>query len=247
MLLLSGLLAPPFRGPVLIGAAATGLSAAMDSHAHLPSLPGSSAVHSALGAAMSGHVHSATNPQPTVILAWLLMLIAMMTPVIASPLSHVRTSSLRCRQGRSCAAFMSGYFGVWCLAGIPLLAAAFAIRSLTSSVSVALLTASAMALIWSGCPLQRAVLNRAHGLRRLNLFGLAAARDCIAFGAVAGGWCVASCWAWMLVPLLLPVGHVPAMLAVSAIVMSERLHGPGPPSWRVPVVLRPLSRATRIA
>src|SRR3954454_16820768 len=108
MLLLSGLLAPRFRAPLLIAAAATGLSAAMDIYAHLPSLPGSSAGSSPLGAAMSGHINSAANPQPMLILAWLLMLIAMMTPVIASRLSHVRASSLRGRQWRSCAAFISG-------------------------------------------------------------------------------------------------------------------------------------------
>jgi predicted metal-binding membrane protein len=240
-LLLGSLFAPPFRGPMLVAGSALALSSTLDIDANLPLLCGSAADHLPVTAILvSARFLLATNPPPSLALAWLAMLLAMMTPLIALPLSHVRASSLAARRGRAAAGFLLGYFGVWMFAGIPLLAAAFMLRFLVGSVLAAFLAASAVALVWSASPLQKAAQNRAHRLRRIGLFGLAADRDCMVFGAALGGWCLTSCWAWMLVPLFVPAAHVPAMAAVAAIVMAERLRGPGPVRWRPPVVLSAL-------
>jgi predicted metal-binding membrane protein len=237
-LLLETLFAPPFRGPMLVAGAALALSSTLDVHAYLPLLCGSGADHLSVGAILaSARLQIATDSPASLALAWLAMLLAMMTPLIALPLSHVRASSLAARRDRAAAGFLLGYFGVWMFAGIPLLAAAFTLRLLAGSVLAAFLAASVIALVWSASPLQKAAQNRAHRLRRIGLFGLAADRDCVVFGAALGGWCLASCWAWMLVPLFVSAAHVPAMAAVAAIVMAERLRGPGPPRWRAPVVL----------
>src|SRR5207249_1563287 len=48
--------------------------------------------------------------------------------------------------------------------------------------------------------------------------------------------------ALVLCPMLLPLGHVAAMAAVSTLVFSERLERPTPPGWR----FRGLGKATRI-
>jgi len=232
LLLLGALLAPPFRGPMLVAGAALVLSSTLDIDADLPLICGS---------ALAGlRFLLATNPPPSLALAWLIMLLAMMTPLIALPLAHVRASSLAARRGRAAAGFLLGYFGVWMLAGVPLLAAAFMLRLLAGSVPAACLAALAVALVWSASPLQKAAQNRAHRLRRIGLFGLAADRDCVVFGAALGGWCLASCWAWMLVPFFVPAAHPPAMVAVAAIVLAERLRGPGPLRWYAPVVLSAL-------
>src|SRR5262249_12274501 len=99
------------------------------------------------------------------------------------------------------------------------------------------LAATVLALLWSASPLQQAAQNRAHRLHRVGLFGFAADCDCIALGATLACWCLAACWAWMLLPLFVTTGHSVAMLAVSAIIMGERLQGPGAPLWRMPWVL----------
>lgn len=245
-LLLGTLLAPPFRGPMLVVGAALALSSALDIPANLPLLCGGGADLLPVTATLAvARFLLATTPLPLLALAWLAMLLAMMTPLVALPLSHVRASSLVARRGRAAAAFLLGYFGVWMFAGIPLLAAALLLRVVAGSILAAFLAASLVAVVWSASPLQQAAQNRAHRLRRIGLFGLAADRDCLAFGAGLGGWCLASCWAWMLVSLSVPAAHVPAMAAVAAIVMAERLRGPGAERWRTPVVLSPLFAVLR--
>lgn len=237
LLLLSGLLAPPFRGPILVAGAALAMSSMFDVHAYLPLLCGN-ADHLPFDAFVaSSQFLIATNSPATLVLAWLAMLVTMMTPLIALPLSHVRASSLGARQWRAAAGFLLGYFGVWTFVGIPLLAVALTLRLLAGSALAAFLIMCLVALVWTASPLQQAAQNRAHRLRRIGLFGLAADRDCIAFGAALGGWCLVSCWTWMLVPLFVSHGHIPVMLAVAAIVMGERLRGPGPLRWRAPVAL----------
>ena len=219
------------------------LSTAIDIHANLPLLCGSPADHLSLNRiAASWQFLLMINPPTTLALAWLTMLVAMMTPLIALPLAHVRASSLFARRWRASAGFLLGYFCIWGIAGMPLLLAAFFLRLVAGSVLVAFLLATLLALVWSASPIQQAAQNRAHRQRRIGLFGLAADRDCIMFGAAVGGWCLVSCWTWMLVPFFVPFGHVFAMIAVSGIVLAERLRGPGPVRWRTPVVLLPLVR-----
>lgn len=238
VLLLSGLANPPFRGPMLAAAAGLAVTLVLDFQVYLPLLCGSEANGlSSADVIARLQLLLAINPPLSIALAWLAMLVAMMMPLIALPLSHVRNSSLASRRWRAAATFLLGYFGCWFLAAVPMLAAAIMLRAMAGSPTAALGGAIALALLWSASPLQQAAQNRAHRLRRIGLFGYAADRDCIAFGAALGCWCVATCWAWMLVPLLTSEGHIFAMLGVSAIIMTERLRGSGPARWRVPEVL----------
>lgn len=222
----------------MVAGAALVASSAIDIQADMTLLCGSNADLLPVNAIVaSAQFLIAINPPAMLALTWLAMLVGMMTPLIALPLLHVRASSLVSRRWRAPAGFLLGYFGVWSMAGVPLLALALTLRIQAGSALAAFVVACLLALLWSASPLQMAAQNRAHRLRRIGLFGFAADRDCIAFGAALGGWCLASCWAWMLVPLFVSHGHIPAMLAVAAIVMAERLKGPGPLRWRVPVVL----------
>ena len=237
-LLLSGLAGPPFRGPMLAAGAGLAASLVFDMQGYLPLFCGPAANDLTLGdIVVRLELLIAINRPADFVLAWLAMLVAMMTPLIALPLSHVRNSSLATRRSRAAAGFLLGYFGCWLLAGIPLFAAALALRLMAGGATVALPAAVVLALLWSASPLQQAAQNRAHRLRRIGLFGFAADRDCIAFGATVGCWCVASCWVWMLVPFFVTYGHSFAMLAISAIVFGQRLRAPGPVRWRVPGVL----------
>lgn len=237
-LLLSGLAGPPFRGPMLAAGAGLAASLVFDMQGYLPLFCGPAADGLSLGdIAVRLELLIAVNRPADFVLAWLAMLVAMMTPLIALPLSHVRNSSLAARKSRAAAGFLFGYFGCWFLAGIPLFAAALALRLMAGSATVALAAALVLALLWSASPLQQAAQNRAHRLRRIGLFGFAADRDCIAFGATVGCWCVGSCWAWMLIPFFVTGGHSLVMLAISAIVFGQRLRGPGPVRWRAPKAL----------
>jgi hypothetical protein len=76
-------------------------------------------------------------------------------------------------------------------------------------------------------------LNRCHNHRPLAAFGIAAARDALFMGLSHGRWCVGSCWAVMLLPLLLPDAHVAAMAAVTLLMFCERMDPPATPAWRL--------------
>ncbi len=163
---------------------------------------------------------------------WLLMLAAMMTPLLIQPIQFVRGSSLARRRTRSTLLFVAGYTAVWMFAGawILLLAAALGSSGLPLYVRVAAVLS--VALAWQCSPAKQACLNGCHGLRALAAFGRAADTDAVVFGATQGVWCAGSCWAWMLVPLLLPSGHMVAMAAASVLIFCERLDDPAPVRWR---------------
>lgn len=177
---------------------------------------------------------------------WGLMLAAMMLPTLVSPLMHVHQRSFRQRRVRAALLFLAGYAAVWTLAGalltlVQLLVNASLPASATPLVWPAL-AAAAVALVWQCSPAKQRCLNRSHTHRALAAFGRAADRDALAFGLEHALWCVGSCWALMLVPMLMAHGHLAAMLAVTVVMVGERLDAPAPLRWR----LRGLGTASRL-
>jgi predicted metal-binding membrane protein len=177
----------------------------------------------------------ALNPAQRMLADWALMLLAMMPPLLAMPLMHVWRSSLPRRRIRAALGFLLGYSALWLAAGPLLMVLALLLQ--LSVADAALATALLVALLWSASPWQRAALNRGHRTRRIGLFGWAADRDCLVFGASHGAWCIASCWAWMLMPLLGGAWHIPLMLVAGAIMLVERLAPGDRPHWHWPVML----------
>jgi predicted metal-binding membrane protein len=173
--------------------------------------------------------------------SWLLMLVAMMSPVLIPPIYQIRFRSFRYRRVRSIALFVAGYAAIWmALGGVLMameLAVNFAPRAFLPSACMAFI-----ALVWQCSPIKQRCLNRCHAHTELAAFGAAADWDAIRFGTTHGLWCAGSCWALMLLPMLLPWGQVPAMALVSALIFSERLERPMLPSWR----WRGLGRVTRL-
>jgi predicted metal-binding membrane protein len=162
---------------------------------------------------------------------WILMLVAMMAPMLAPSLYHIILSSFARRQMRSIALFVAGYGVIWIAMGIIMLAAAtplFSLPRFLPAIAVGLI-----ALVWQASPFKQRCLNRCHRHRQLAAFGLAADRDVLSMGLEHGFWCVGSCWAMMLFPILLPEGHFVAMAAVSVLMFCERLDRPRTPSWRL--------------
>ena len=201
--------------------------------------PGGMALPAHCSAAMLGVTPSSTsldlllalNPPVSLAVGWVLMLVAMMVPLLIAPVRHVRDRSFAQRRARAIALFAAGYAAIWVPAGVMLLALALAVRLVApgSSVPVALVTI--VALVWQFSPVKQRSLNRCHAQAELAAFGLAADLDAFRFGLKRGVWCVGSCWALMLLPLLFSRGHVAAMAAVTLWLFAERLDRPMPPRW----------------
>ena len=172
------------------------------------------------------------NPPSGLVPHWTLMLLAMMSPLVAKPLSYVWRRSLARRRLRALTAFLIAYLGVWVLAGIPLSLVAIGFRELAELRQGWLPPAAiAVALLWQLTPAKQTCLNRCHRLPRLSPFGVAADRDCLRYGSVTAFWCVGACWGLMLVPLVVDAWHLAIMAAVSTVLIAERQATPRPARW----------------
>jgi predicted metal-binding membrane protein len=188
--------------------------------------PDAMALHTRHPAAMTGVSSLAAG--------WALMLAAMMAPLVIAPVRHVRDRSFARRRARAIALFTAGYAAIWMGAGVVLLGAA--------RLEPVLLAAT-IAFVWQFSPFKQRCLNRCHAHAELAAFGRTADIDALRFGVTHGLWCVGSCWALMLLPLLAARDHIAAMAVVALWLFAERLDTPMPPQWR----LRGPVKAARIA
>ena len=167
------------------------------------------------------------------------MLVAMMGPMLIAPVRHVRERSFGRRRRRAVALFVAGYAAMWMPAGAFLMLAAMAVPRAPGFVAIA----AALALVWQFSPLKQISLNRSHTHPELAAFSGAADLEALRFGFTHGVWCVASCSALMLLPLLVTRGHVAAMAVVSLWIIGERIERPMAARWQ----LRGPRKAARIA
>ena len=194
--------------------------------------------HAHLGAA-PGPLALAVGSLPSLMVGWALMVVAMMTPLMVAPVRHVLERSFKRRRARSAMLFVAGHGAAWMAAGAVLLAAMLALRHLAAEPWLSVAVAGAVAFAWQCSPARQRCMNRSRHHPELAAFGSAADRDALRFGVTHGAWCVGSCWALMLFPLVLPQGHLAAMVVVTLVLISERLEEPRPPRWslRVPTKL----------
>jgi predicted metal-binding membrane protein len=174
------------------------------------------------------------------ILAWLLMMTAMMPPLLAQPVVHIWVSTFKVRRPRALALFGFGYAAVWLAAGGVLVPAAVALRVFVPETSASL-TFLALAFLWSSSPAAQVARNRCHRVRRISAFGMAADRDCFLQGLMSGASCTATCWLWMLVPMTMGSLHPVAMAAITYLLFLERIAPPKRPVWQLPPSLKILS------
>jgi predicted metal-binding membrane protein len=172
--------------------------------------------------------------------AWLLMLLAMMLPVLGVPLSHLFDRSLARRRLRVVALFMAAYFGIWMMCGLLL-----SLLPTHATPSLVLVIAGIVTLVWQCSPAKQHCLNRCHALPSLSAFGLQSDCDALAFGLRHGAWCIGSCLPLMISVTLVPGGHLVAMAAAAVWIFAERLERPRRPAWSlgVPVRLWRMARA----
>jgi predicted metal-binding membrane protein len=174
---------------------------------------------------------------------WALMVVAMMSPLIVPPLRHVHDRSFARRRARSMLLFATGYAAVWMVAGAWLQCMALIARWAVPSPFVCLSLVAAVAISWQISPAKQWCLNICHRRPHLAAFGAAADLDTIDFALRHGAACVGTCWALMLLTLVVAQGHVLAMAAVMLFVVAERLEGAAPLAWR----WRGADKAVRIA
>lgn len=183
--------------------------------------------------------------------AWLIMIVAMMAPLLAGPLRHVRSSSLPRRRTHAAAALMVGYFAIGLAAGLPLLLGGLALAAALGNPFAAGLAALAAGLVWSASPWSQRARNRAHRVQRIGLTGMAVLNDSLRYGARVGLWCTLACLPWMIVPLFFRHFHGAAMLGVALIILAEDLRGTSRPGWRWPfplnLLIAPRSRFARVS
>jgi predicted metal-binding membrane protein len=163
---------------------------------------------------------------------WALMIAAMMSPLLITPLRHVQERSFAKRRARATLLFATGYIAVWMAAGLGLQAAALAVRWAEPAPLVGVGLATVVALLWQVSPAKQWCLNRCHRRPHLAAFGAAADRGALGYGLANGVSCVGACWALMLLPLFMVQAHLLAMAAVTLFIQAERLENPSPLAWR---------------
>lgn len=173
----------------------------------------------------------AMNPVSSLLTGWALMLAAMMSPMLIAPIHHIRERSFKRRRVRSVLLFITGYAAIWMAAGSVLLATTIALNLFAPQSYLPIVAIGVIALVWQCSPLKQRCINRHHNHRALAAFGAAADIDALRFGITHGAWCVASCWALMLLPMLFSSGHFVVMAIVTYVMISERLEHPKSPSW----------------
>lgn len=167
-------------------------------------------------------------------LAWMVMLLAMMAPLLITPLRHVRAQVLARNRVWAGLAFVLGYGLSWMMAGAVLLTLALWLRMGTAAsahwavAGLALL----LALFWQAAPWRQKARNRAHRFPPIAGFAPRAFRDAFGFGLRHSGWCVLTCAPLMLVTLVVPAEHLTVMIAVSLWLWAERQERPAYPAWR---------------
>lgn len=173
------------------------------------------------------------NPISSLMAGWALMLVAMMSPTLITPISHVVKRSFKRQRARSVTLFVAGYAAMWMAAGGVLIAVMLMLNLLAPQSYLPAVMVGIIAFVWQCSPVKQRCLNRCHNHSELAAFGIAADLDALRFGITHGVWCVGSCWALMLLPMLLPHGHFAAMVVAAFVMTSDGLEQPRPLRWRL--------------
>ena len=219
------------RNPVLLISAVTWILLLVESGSMVMFAHGPATSSGAMPLSASWQMLMTMNPPASLAAGWVLMLVAMMSPVLIPPVRHLRLRSFTHRRTRSIVLFVVGYAAIWMAAGIMLTALVMGARLVAPSASVAVAMVTIVALVWQFSPIKQRCLNRCHFHPELAAFGIAADLDALRFGLAHGVWCVGSCWALMLLPLVVSGGHLAVMAGVSLWLAAERLERPMPPRW----------------
>ncbi len=158
---------------------------------------------------------------------WALMMVAMMLPSVA-PFAALYTRSFTNRRGRRMVAFVGGYVVVWSAAAVPAFALGWAADRLVSdhplgahALAVAIF---AVCGIYQLTPLKDRCLARCRsplGFMVKYGNGRGPVHD-LEVGLRHGAFCLACCWALMLVLVAFGLMNMGALVALAAVVLAEK-------------------------
>lgn len=155
---------------------------------------------------------------------WALMVVAMMLPLTLPTVRYVALNSMRRRMRRAVALYTAVYVGVWMMFG---LSAIGLHHVLVEHVRLGDKLLLALALVLAGAwQLTRAKRRALYACGRtvpLPPFGRRAHAGCARFALLHAWRCIRSCWAIMLVMVVVGHSSIAWMIALTALVVSEEL------------------------
>ena len=158
---------------------------------------------------------------PSLFVAWGLMVLAMMGPLLGGPLHHLWHRSLARHRLRNIVLFLSTYITVWCLVYALFTVVLVSIDGSSLNTLPLLALTIPIAVAWQFSAQKRAALLRCHLRPPLAGFGHRAWLDPNWFALRRAYWCVLSCWALMLVAFA--AQSLPLMLIATAIITCEQI------------------------
>ena len=171
--------------------------------------------HAAHGGGASGGALT-----PIELLAWVVMVVAMMIPLVWPAVRHVGLNSLRWRRQQAISVFLAVYVAVWTVFG----AVVLLVRDLLPvSRGPALAAVLAVAALWQLSPQQRRFRWACHRTVPLPPRGLPAVAGDVRFGLRQGLSCVGMCWPLMLAMALVPGAMVLWMAVLTAAMACAKL------------------------
>ncbi|MEA2495443.1 MAG: hypothetical protein QOJ29_3354 [Thermoleophilaceae bacterium] len=155
---------------------------------------------------------------------WSLMVVAMMVPVTLPAVRYVGLNSMRSRRRRAMAVYTVVYVGVWVLFGITALGTEHLLRvHLGVSHTVLLAVVLAVAGAWQLTRAKRRALFACGRTVALPPLGRRADAGCARYAVLQSWRCVRSCWAIMLVMVVVGHSSIVWMLVLTALVVAEEL------------------------
>lgn len=178
------------------------------------SMPGMAGMH---GAAHQRSMFLETGAIAT----WSVMVVAMMLPATVPAIRHVAVNSLRRRRRRAIALFVAVYLSVWTAFG----ALVLLVSPLWSTVGGATVPALALAVAaaWQLTGSKRRALLDCHRPAPLPPRGWRATAGVLRFASINALACVRSCWAMMLAMGVARSMTLFWIVAITAIVTTEKL------------------------
>jgi predicted metal-binding membrane protein len=143
--------------------------------------------------------------------AWILMCVAMMTPLTLPAVRHLHRNSIRVRRRRAIGLFLVAYHGIWIAFGALLLGSAAVLELHMLAPQWIAVTLLGVATVWQLTRAKRQALRACRRTIPLPPQGRKADIACVRFGAQQGWRCVVSGW-----PLMALMALVPLPLAVMA-------------------------------
>lgn len=173
---------------------------------------------------------------------WVVMTLAMMLPLMATPARFAAFSSLWRRRHQAVGTFLVAYVAVWAVAGAATLGIIdFLHRAHVSSGGWVAGAGFLATAAFQFTPLKRRLAVACHRTRPLAPHGWSAHRDCLLFGLDHGVQCVPNCWLLMVAAMLSPWGN--AMMMVATLLLVYERYRARPRNRVVPAILGLLAAA----